>query len=140
MSIELHVFVHDERVPDRDVWQREIERLSLPSVLDSFMNVRADTGFVPGTFRGRVAGFEFYLTPAVEILSSYAHIKSQVGSRNSCATFRWGGNLDECGSAICAAAALAQIADGVYFYPDDDILLGAKDAVAAVRGDLRSIP
>jgi len=140
MSIELHIFVNDERVPDRDTWQREIERLAFPSVLDPTMNAPADTGFVPGTFRGRVAGFEFYLSPAVDVLSSHAHIKPQVGGRNACATFRWGGNLDECGSAICAAAALATIADGVYFYPDDDILLSAEDAVGAVRGDLGSIP
>jgi hypothetical protein len=140
MSIELHIFVDDERVPDRDTWQREIERLAFPSVLDPAMNVRADTGFVPGTFRGRVAGFEFYLSSAADVLPSYAHIKPRVGARQVCATFRWGGSLDECGAAICAAAALAQIADGVYFYPDDDILLSAQDAVGVVRRDLDSIP
>jgi hypothetical protein len=140
MSIELHVFLSDDRVPDRNAWQREIERLAFPSLLDPSMNVRQDTGFVPGTFRGRVAGFEFHLTPAFDVLPPYVQITTQVSGRDTCATFRWGGNLDECGSAICAAAALAQIADGVYFYPDDDIIMSAEEAVVAVRGDLGSIP
>jgi hypothetical protein len=140
MSIELHVFFHDERAPDRDTWQREIERLAFPSVLDPTLKVRADTGFIPGTFRGRVAGFEFYLTPAIDVLSSYPHIEPRIEGRNACATFRWSGSLDECGSAICAAAALTQIADGVYFSPDDDNLLSAEDVVGATLGDLSSIP
>jgi hypothetical protein len=140
MSIELHILLHDDRVPDRDAWQREIERLAFPSVLDPSFNVRADTGFVPGTFRERVGGFEFHLTPVMDVLSSYPHIEPQIKGRNACATFRWGGRLDECGSAMCAAAALAKIADGVYFYPDDDILLSSEDAVGATRGDISSIP
>jgi hypothetical protein len=140
MSIELHVFFHIERVPDRDTWQREIERLAFPSVLDPSLKVRVDTGFIPGTFRGRVAGFEFSLTPAIDILSSYPHIEPRIAGRNSCATFRWSGSMDECGSAICAAAALAQIADGVYFYPDDDILLSAEGTVGTTLGDLNAIP
>jgi hypothetical protein len=83
MSIELHILLHDDRAPDRDAWQREIERLAFPSVLDPSFNVRADTGFVPSTFRERVGGFEFYLTPVMDVLSSYPHIEPQIKGRNA---------------------------------------------------------
>jgi hypothetical protein len=33
-----------------------------------------------------------------------------------------------------------KLSDGVYFYPDDDILYGANEAIEATRRDLSSIP
>ena len=72
----------------------------LPNTLD----LRRDTGFTPTSFRGQSTGFEFYLKPAADILSSYSHIVPKVGSRDKCATFRWGGDMAECGAALSAAA------------------------------------
>ena len=139
MAIELHIFMQDARIPDREAWQQQIEHLKFPTVLDSALNLRRDTGFVPATFKGQVAGFEFYLESAASILSAYPHIRPRVAGRDKCATFRWGGNLAECGSAVSAAAALTKLADGIYFYPDDDILYTAEDVVEATRDDLSSM-
>ncbi len=136
MSILLHIFLHDSRIPSRDVWQRAIEQLGFPVVLDSAFDVRRDKGFRPATLRGEETGFEFYLEPAADVASYYAHIASQVSDRDQCATFRWAGDSDECASAISAAAALAKLADGVYFYPDDNLLLDADGAVETARKDL----
>jgi hypothetical protein len=140
MATELHIFTEDSRIPSHEVWQRAIEQLGFPTVLDPSFDLRRDTGFTPTTYRGKAAGFEFCLEPAATVLSAYPHVASKVGDRDKCVTFRWGSDLTECAAALSAAAALVKLSDGVYFYPDDDILYGANEAIEATRRDLSSIP
>ena len=139
MAIELHIFTADSRVPSREVWQREIEQLAFPTVLDSSLDLRGRNGFTSATYQGKTTGFEFYLEPAANVLSGYPHVAPKVAGRDKCVTFRWGSDLTECAAALSAAAALAKLTDGVYFYPDDDILYSADEAIEATRRDLRSI-
>ena len=139
MAVELHIFMKDSQVPDRASWQHQIDQLGFPTVLEASLDLRRVAGFRPMSFRGAPTGFELYLKPASAVLSSYVHISNEVGSRDKCATFRWGGDLAECGAAISAAAALTKVSDGVYFYPDDDILYGAEEAVDATRKELSAI-
>src|SRR5712691_7634089 len=96
MSLELHIFVQDSRVPSRDAWQQAIEQLGFSTVLEQSLDLRRDKGFRPTTYKGRSTGFEFSLEPAADILASYSHITQQVGNRDKCATFRWGGDMTEC--------------------------------------------
>lgn len=139
MAIELHVFAHDSRIPSRATWQRAIDELGFPAVLDSSLELRQDRGYVPTTYQGNDAGFELYLDPAAKVLSVYPHIAPKSGDRDTCVTFRWGSDLTECAAALSAAAALAKVTDGVYFYPDDDIVYDADEAIAATRRDLSLI-
>ena len=139
MSLELHIFMQDTRVPSREAWQQAVEQLGFPTVLYPMLDVRKDTGFSPTTYKGQATGFEFILEPAADILSSYSHITPRVGSRDKCATFRWGGDMTECAASLSAAAALTKLTDGIYFYPDDDIIYDADEAVEATRRDLASI-
>ena len=136
--VELHIFLSDSRIPNRAAWQHTIEQLGFPTVLDPTLDVRNDTGFRPTNYGGQSTGFEFYLEPTADILSSYSHIVPRIGPRDRCATFRWGGDLTEMCAALSAAAALAKISDGIYFYPNDDILSTADEAVEATRRDLNS--
>ena len=139
MATELHIFIDDSRVPSREAWQRAIEQLGFPAVLDSSLDLRRDTGFTPTTYEGKTSGFEFYLEPTASDLSGYSHITPKVGDRDKCVTLRWGSNLTECAAALSAAAALAKLTDGIYFYPDDDVLYNADEAIEATRRDLSSI-
>ncbi len=139
MSLELHIFIHDSQVPSRDAWQQAIEEAGFPTVLDPTLDLRRDTGFSPTTYKEQATGFEFSLDSAADILESYSHITEQVGDRDKCATFRWGGDLVECAAALSSAAALTKLADGIYFYPDDDIIRTAADVVETTREELSSI-
>lgn len=139
MSIELHVFLQDSKVPSRTAWQSEIEQLAFPTVLDTTLDLRKDTGFSPTTYAGKAAGFEFDLEPAAHILESYDHIAQKIGNRDMCATFRWGSDLNEMCAALSAAAALTKLTDGIYFDPQDDSLYNAEEAVNAVRKELKSV-
>jgi hypothetical protein len=136
MAIELHIFADNSRIPSRDGWQRDIEQLAFPTVLDSSLDLRGGGGFTPTTYQGKATGFELYLEPAEGVLSGYPHVAPKVGDRDTCVTFRWGGDLTECAAALSAAAALAKLADGIYFFPDDDTLYNAAEAIAATRREL----
>lgn len=138
MSIELHIFMHDSRLPTRESWQQAIEEMRFPTVLDETLDVQQQTGFSPTVYAGQSTGFEFALEPAADLLSSYSHIAARVGDREKCATFRWGGDLTEMAAALSAAAALTKLTDGIYYYPNDDIVYGADEAVEATRNDLSS--
>ena len=139
MSVELHIFLQDSSVPKRDAWERAIDELDFPAVLDQTLDLRKDTGFSPTTYKGQPTGFELTLEPASDTLAVYPHITPRMKGRDRCVTFRWGGDLTECAAALSAAAALTHLTDGIYFYPDDDIVYDAKEAVDATREDLRSI-
>jgi hypothetical protein len=137
MSLEQHVFLHGSKVPSRDAWQHAIERLGFPTTLDPELNVQEDSGFSPAIYNGVATGFEFYLGPAAEILSNYAHIAEQVGSRDMCATFCIGADLVAFAAASSSAAALTQLTDGVFVC--DDTIYTAEDVVEATRRELSSI-
>ena len=139
MALELHIFLEDSQVPTREVWQQAIEEAGFPTVIEQTLDLRRDTGFRPTTWKEQATGFEFYLEPAVGVLESYPHIAEQVGSRDMCVTFRWGGDLAECAAAISSAAALTKLVGGIYFYPDDDIIRTADDVVEATREELSAI-
>src|SRR6185312_4233262 len=100
MSLELHIFIQYSQVPSRDAWQQAIEEAGFPTVLDQTLDLRRDTGFTPTTYKGQATGYEFYLEPAAGLIEAYPHIAEQVGNRDMCATFRWGGDLAECAAAI----------------------------------------
>jgi hypothetical protein len=139
MSLELHIFIQDSQVPSRDAWQLAIEEAGFPTVLEPALDLRRDTGFRPTTYKEQATGYEFYLEPAAGILEAYPHVKEPVGSRDICATFRWGGDLTECAAAVSSAAVLTKLADGIYFFPDDGIIRTATDVVEATREELISI-
>jgi hypothetical protein len=71
MSVELHIFIQDSRVPIRDAWQHAIDELGFPAVLDESLDLRKDNGFSPTTYKGQATGFELYLEPASDALSVY---------------------------------------------------------------------
>ncbi len=136
VSMELHVFVASAEVPGREKWQERLDASNFPTVLAEAFDPAADRGFVPVTFGGAATGFEFSLGDASSITAAYPHAVQRIGGRDLCATFTWSGAVDELASAFSAAASLADLADGVYFDPqDDEFLLGSEAIALGVRGD-----
>lgn len=136
MAIELYVFLERGKVPAHEEWQHAIATLGFPLVIHAPFDPRSHTGFQPATYGGHSTGFEFYLEPAAQITDSYPHISVRLRKRDVCAAFRWGGDLNEMSAALAAASALTSLADGIYYYPDDDILYTADEAVQATKRDL----
>jgi hypothetical protein len=140
MSIELHIFIQDSRVPTAVAWQEAIQQAGFPTALDPALDVRRHRGFSRASYKGKSTGFEFALSPASDTLEAYPDIAGQVGDRNLCATFRWGGDFPEMCAAISAAAALAKLCDGVCYDPEQDILSDADEALSAARENLDAAP
>lgn len=136
MAIELHVFIESDKVPTHSTWQQAIAGLGFPATIQGPFNPRTDTGFRPVIYAGHSTGFEFYLESAEQIAAPYPRVSRTLGNRNACATFRWGGDQNEMSAALAAAATLTKLADGIYYYPDDDILYTADEAVRATKKDL----
>jgi hypothetical protein len=139
MSMELHVFVDDSRVPTREQWQQAIADAGFPAVLYSELHLRRDSGFSPTTYNQQNSGFELYFDDAASYLEAYPHIAEQVGSRGKCVSFRWGDDLVEAAAAISCAAALTRVTDGLYFDPECDRILAADSAVEGVLPDLEAL-
>src|SRR5882762_2992902 len=139
MAVELYIFVTDSKVPTREQWMEAINELGFATILYPTLDLRTHTGFLPATYSGKETGFEFQLESASDVLANYTDIASRIGNRDKCASFRWGGDLNELAAAISSAAALAKVADGIYYYPNDGILYDAEEAVAATRRDLESL-
>jgi hypothetical protein len=122
MSLELHVFLRKSDIPSRDQWQKAIDGLSLPIVLDKDLNAVTNSGFLPVAVNGVESGFELYHDDPVELISSYTDLHANVGNRNAVMTFRWGGDLLEGGSALGAAAAIVRAFSAIAYNPQDGII------------------
>jgi len=140
MSIELHIFLPESPVPTTKAWQDAIDAAAFPVVLNADTDLPSHRGFLPAEYNGKKTGFEFYLDAASDIIATYPHLAVKAGPRTRCATFRWGGDLLEMCAALSAAASLAKLTNGLYFYPDDDIIYEADEALIATRNDLKSVP
>ncbi len=131
--MELHIFMEDSRVPNRESWQQAIEAAGFPAVLYESLDLRKDTGFSPTNYNGQQSGFELYLDPAGSYLESYPHIAEQVGSREKCVSFRWGGDLVEAAAALSCGAALTKLTDGIFYDPDADRVFTADKVLDGVQ-------
>jgi len=139
MSLELHVFIQDAEIPTRDSWQHAIEEAGFPTILEPTLDLRHDTGFRPPTYNDQATGYEIYLEVAAGLLEVYPDMAEQVGPRDMCVTFRWGGDLLEYAAAISSAAALTKLTDGIYFFPDDGIFRTAVNVIKETRDELAPI-
>jgi hypothetical protein len=139
MSMELHVFLRDPRVPTSEQWQQAIRDAGFDLSLDSSLRVREDTGFSPAVYRGKETGFEFDLCPASDVTDAYPDVVPRIGEREMVANFRWGGDLTECAAAVIASAVLARLADGVFFDPQEGEVVSGDEAIELARRTVQEI-
>lgn len=139
MSMEVYVFLQEERLPDVAAWQRAIEQAGFKARLEGDFDLRHDNGFRPGLYAGEATGFEFYLESAEAIAAQVPGLADRIGDRSHCAMFAYGGDLTEMCQTLASAAALAQLADGIYFDPQADLLCSGEEAVREAHETINSI-
>ena len=66
-------------------------------------------------------------------------IVGQVGNRDKCVSFRWGGDLVEAAAAISCGAALAKLTDGIFYDPDADCIFTADTVLDGVQDYLAGL-
>lgn len=133
MSLELHAFLRSSNMPTRDGWQEQIGELGFSIELDREMDIGNDRGFSPCSVNGQVSGFEIYFEDAKDVVKLCPEIADSLGDRDRCISFRWGGDLVECGCALVASAALASAYDAVVYSPDEQAAVPAEKLASEAK-------
>lgn len=138
MSMELHVFFRG-KLPTKAALTKTMKDLGFPlSVSPATGSLEQQSGFMPMRWRREEAGVEFDVWSG---RATVEEIKADgVDPRfDRSANFRWGGEESELLCALCAAAALAKLIDGVVFDPEEDKLQSVDEAIAAARATLQDL-
>jgi hypothetical protein len=142
MSMDVHVLLSTARFPSAAAWQSALDRLGTSVAFDDGFDPLQDSGFVPCKFENAPTGFEFLLSTRDDLLEAYPQLADRVREYDGCADFTWGGGLTECAAAISAAAALAVLAQGAIYDPQDDAWIAAAEAEDYARrtvAEIRSV-
>ena len=129
MSMEVHIFLKKSDLPSLSAWQQTLRETDFPVGLHPTFDPIKDSGFVPTKMGELETGFEYFLSPKDEVVSSYPDLVGAVQSFDTAVTFSWGGDLAECAAALAAAAALATSSSGVMYDPQEGVLFESTGAL-----------
>ena len=136
MAVELHVMFAG-KLPSKAALTRAMKELGFPvSIPAGGGALDKQRGFLPMKLRGQKSGVE------VDVYNKRAHLEEVAGEnfdpRFEClVSFRWGAAEDEMLCALCTAAALAKLVDGVVL--DEEGSLSVDQAIEQARGTLDSV-
>jgi hypothetical protein len=115
MSVSLRVYLHEERLPSRDEWQRAIADAGISLKLDD-VSTTEHSGFLPVRLDGEDCVFEFHYGPVDP--EQDGDMLPSVGGRNRIVELvMHGGRELDSRAAMLAAAVLARQSDGILFDP-----------------------
>jgi hypothetical protein len=137
MSVELHV-LFGGKVPSKGALTRAMKELGFPVTIPAGGKPLAQQGgYLPMKLRREESGVE------VDVSADRAVVEEIAGKHfdpryERCVSLRWGGDEQEMLCALCTAAALAKLTDGIVL-DDDGRPLSAEQAVAQARGSLSRV-
>ena len=136
MAVELHV-LFSGKLPSKAALTRAMKELGFPvSIPAGGGALEKHSGFLPMKLRGQRSGVEFAVRNDRADIEEIAG--EDFGARfERCASFRWGGDEGEMLCALCTAAALAKLVDGVVL--DEEGSLSVEQAIEQARGNLDSV-
>ena len=132
MSIEIHVLFAGE-LPSKAALVQCFGDLAFPLEFHSAVeDLKHHKGFLPMTFRAERSGVEFDTWNDRESVEEIAgdDIDPQF---TGTANFRFGGDEKELAVALCFAAALAKLVNGVVFDPQEGELQTVEQAIEIAR-------
>ncbi len=131
MSVDLLVYLSDDRLPTRDQWQHAIVSSGLDLHLDDF-STRHLSGFLPCRLNGNECGFEYFYG-AIEEADD---VREEIGGHNRVITFvLHGGQKLDSDAAMLAAAVLTQLCDGVFEDPQSGEFAAGTAVFDIIRRD-----
>jgi hypothetical protein len=138
MSMETDVFFRG-KLPIKAALSRAMKELGFPfSITPSTGSLEQQSSFMPMKRRGEETGVEFDVYSDHAAVEEFADVGVDAGFERR-ASLRWGGDFQEAVAAMSAAAALAQLTNGVVFNEAEDRLLSADDAIAVARKSLQEL-
>jgi hypothetical protein len=137
MAVELHI-LFGGKLPSKAVLNRALKELGFPVAIPAGGGaLEQHSGFLPMTLRRQQSGVEFDVRNDRADIAEVAG--EDVGARfERLASFRWGGDEREMLCALCTAAALAKLVDGVVL-DDDGAHLSVDQAIEQARKTLNLV-
>jgi hypothetical protein len=139
MAMEIHVLFRG-KLPTKAALQTALRELGFPfSIKPATGSLERQDGFMPMLLNREETGAEF------DVFEGRAAVE-EIGGKDvdprfeRVANFRWGGSMHECASAVCGAAALGKLVDGVVFDDEEGKLLSIEQAIAAARQVIAEVP
>ena len=137
MSSELHV-LFSGKVPTKAALTRAMKELGFPVTIPAGSKPLAQqSGYLPMKLRREESGVEVDVSADRSVVEEIAgkHFDPRF---ERCVSFRWGGDEREMVCALCTAAALAKLVDGIV-RDDDSRHLSADQAIADARQSLSRV-
>ena len=131
VSVDQVVFLSRDRLPTTKRWQAALDAAMLPVKLDATCEISSHSGCWPAEYEGVASGFEFYLFAADQ--AAFEVDEAELGGRDKSAGFVTHSDYTELKAACAAAAALAIVADGLYFDEDADALITGEQSLDIAR-------
>src|SRR5262245_55135497 len=139
MSMEINVFFRGE-LPSKAALTQGMKELGFPlSITPDEGALDEQKGFMPMQLEGRETGVEFDVFEGRETIDEMIEeLDLEVDPTfNRSANFRWGGDFDEMKCALCAAAALTKLVNGVLIETEGE-LLTPEAAISMAKEHLQS--
>jgi hypothetical protein len=136
MSVELHV-LFSGKLPSKAALTRAMKELGFAVTIPGGGALANHSGYLPMKLRREESGVEF------DVYDDRGTIAELAGEHfdprfERCASFRWGGDEQGMVCALCAAAALAKLVDGVVL-DEEEGRLSVDQAIAQAEETLKTV-
>lgn len=130
MTMDAHVF-SNKKVKSIQEWQSNIDIIGFGLKINSSENPQILSGHLPAEWAKREAGFECGPHDVADLMATYHDIDFG-GPWMYAYSFHWG-SLPACIGAVIAASAYAHATNGLFFDPQDSLLLQPDEAIRYAR-------
>lgn len=138
MSMEIHVFFRGT-LPNKAALGRTMKELGFPlSVTPARGALEGHSGYMPMRLKREETGVEFDLFEGRSAIDEFG-LEGVDPSLDRVANFRWGGDDEEMLAALCGAAALAKLVNGIVFDEAGDRLLSPDQAIEMAKEHVVSV-
>ena len=137
MTMDAYVF-SNRKVKSIKEWQKSIDNIGFKIKINSERDLERNSGHLPAEWETREAGFECGPGDIADLMETYNDIDFG-GPWLHVYSFHWG-TLPACTGAVMAAAAYAHATDGLFFDPQDSLLLQSSAAIQYARETELSFP
>jgi hypothetical protein len=138
MSMEIHVFFRGT-LPTKAALGKTMKELGFPlSLKPATGPLEGQSGFMPMRLKREETGVEFDVFEGRSAIDEF-ELDGVDPSFDRVGNFRWGGDENEMLAAMCGAAALAKLTNGIVFDEASDRLLSPDQAIEMAREHVASV-
>jgi hypothetical protein len=138
MAMEIHVFFRG-KLPSKAALGKTMKELDFPlSLKPATGPLEGQSGYMPMRLRREETGVEFDVFEGRSAIDEF-ELDGVDPSFDRVGNFRWGGAEDEMLAAMCGAAALAKLTNGIVFDEASDRLLSPDQAIEMAKEHLASV-